>query len=286
VSQSFKAAYDALQGSGLAVSVTFDLPIAPMPLPIGTRGVLTYTPSNPGTGVYARHQQALLHKVVTQGTRYPDRKFTALTNQVVTISDPPLPDWQDYFTQWVSADPPSSPDVAYTYGSKIIPQLANLVGCDQHSTQKVISLLGQYGNTPGVPAGMPCLTQLSYFDGELTAVFRSHDIGQAWLKNTEALAYCHYQWFPTAKRRLTIVSINAHVYDWDAKSVSPGFVCDPEGYFYFKVSPEGRHYLCYRNDTLVYSCATKAGLQRYVSRNYPNLSTSHVFWLANAIRML
>jgi hypothetical protein len=288
VSQSFKAAYDAIKGSGLAVSVTFDLPVEPLAVPTGfTKAALQYPPSNNAGGnsdVYVRYQQSLMHKVLTQGKHYADRKFTALTNQVVTLTNPPLPDWQEYFTQWVLADPPSDPGVSYTYGQKIMPQLHKITEGVEFSTQRVVTLLDQC-TSGGEPAGIPCLTQLNYFDNELTAIFRSHDIGRAWLMNTQALAYCFYQWFPTLdNRKLTIVSINAHVYDWDRPSTG-GFVCDPQGYFYFKVTKDGK-YECYLNDTLVYTCGTKALLQRYISKNHPDLSTGHAFWLANAILTL
>lgn len=283
VSQSFKSAYNLLQGSGISVSVTFDLPINPLPLPNPTTArIVKYTPSSKAEGYYSRYRDNLVSKVLTQGQYYPSRQFTALTNVVVSLDNPPKPEFKPYFTQWVSADPPSDPDISYTYGQKIVPQLARLTEGANDSTQRVITLLDQYRDTPG----MPCMSQLSYFDGELTAIYRSHDIGQAWLLNVEALAYCYYTWFPTLdKRRLTVISQNAHVYDWDKPLVMDKFTCDPVGYFYFRVNSEGQ-YQCYLNDNLVHTCGTKAGLQRYISRNYPNLSTNHTFWIANAIGTL
>jgi hypothetical protein len=230
------------------------------------------------------HHRALLKRVIQDGKHCPERGFTYLTNQVVSIGGFSSPDYHAYFEQWFTED--VGEDVKYTYGSRIVPQIDSLVGGERFSTQRVISLLNGETVEVGQPAGMPCLTQLSYFEGELTAIFRSHDIGNAWLMNVEALMYCHHKWFdiPQSERKLTVISLNAHVYDWFDRSVVSGFVPDDVGYFYFR--GQSGNYEIYLNDRLVGVVKTKQSIRRWLAKNYPNLGTSHVFWLDNEINTI
>lgn len=227
---------------------------------------------------------ALLKRIVDYGNHYQDRGFTALTNQTVRFSEFDCPDYHPYFDQWLSTEQAVTGDVSYTYGSKIALGLSGLISGSETSTQRILTLLDNGIVDGSVSAGIPCLTQLSYFDGELTAVFRSHDIGKAYVMNVQALMYCYCQWFPRVEfndRKLTVISQNAHIYDHFDKSQIPEFVGDSEGYFYFKKL--GDTYQIYHNDSLVYQSKSKTNLKGYFTKNHPNLSTEHSFWILTQI---
>jgi len=293
VSGSFKAAYRAVTELGVASTVSFSLPILPIqpskPHNLKPRPRLQFKPGKAKASQPVFHYQGsdldmvcakMINNVTSFGTHYPSRGFTSLPSQVAQLTDFKKPEYHSYFDQWLDANPDLS-DVRYTYGSRIQHQTADLVSGSQFSTQRVISLLLPSDLTADTK---PCLTQLSVFDNQLTAVFRSHELVTAWRLNVLALQYLHYLWFPDcASRMLIVISLNAHIYDFDLAKPLP-FVCDPIGYFTF--SHNNNSYQIYLNDNLVAECGTKSGVMRWVSKHYPGLDTSHAFWIANTVHAL
>ena len=114
-------------------------------------------------------------------------------------------------------------------------------------------------------------------------MFRSHDIGSAWLLNTKALQWYSYYINPGDKpRQLTIISQMAHIYDWDLRNAGTKPL-DPIGHFYFLKN--GLQYEAYLNDLLVWQGKSVNKLERWLADTY-DLSTSHAFWVKSELDKL
>lgn len=220
--------------------------------------------------------EAITHYITTRGSHYPTRGFTGVTNLVAHLENYPEPAYEPYYDTWRPDYKPAQ-DIDYTYGLLLSTHYETLRGHSNDTTQSVASWDIRGYTHP------PCLISLTRFRDQLTAVFRSHDIGSAWLLNTKALQWYSYYINPGDKpRQLTIVSQMAHIYDWDMQK--PGATPpDPLGNFYFLKND--LQYEVYLNDTLVYQSQSINKLEMWIANTY-DLSTSHAFWVKSELDKL
>lgn len=219
----------------------------------------------------------ITHYISTKGSHYPARGFTGITNVIAHLEDFAEPDYEPYFDTW-RPDYILPEDISYTYGVLLSSHTDVLKGHSSDSTQSVASWdITGYTHPP-------CLISVTRFRDQITAVFRSHDIGSAWMLNAKALQWYSYYINPGDKpRQLTIISQMAHIYDYDLKPITKQPPLDPLGYFYFLKN--SGHYEAYLNDTLVYQCKSINKLERWISDNY-NLTTGHAFWVKSELDRL
>jgi hypothetical protein len=289
VSGSCQEAFNRLQEFGVSCHIGDKLPDTYLP-PSGVcmphyRATKRTPPENKGKAttpvvfhgrdIYNIHE-SITHHILTRGTHYPSRGFTGVTNVVAHIEDYGLPEYEPYFESWKPGNPTHS-DIDYTYGLLLSTHEDTLRGHKAESTQSVASWDIRGYKHP------PCLISLTRFRDQITAVFRSHDIGSAWLLNTKALQWYSYYINPGNKpRQLTIISQMAHIYDWDLRV--PGTKpMDPIGHFYFLKN--GLQYEVYLNDMLVWQGKSINKLERWIADTY-DLSTGHAFWVKSELDKL
>ena len=127
----------------------------------------------------------ITHYISTRGSHYPTRGFTGITNVIAHLEDFAEPDYEPYFDTWRPDYIPSE-DISYTYGVLLSSYTDVLKGHSGDSTQSVASWdISGYTHPP-------CLISVTRFRDQITAVFRSHDIGSAWMLNTKALQWYSY----------------------------------------------------------------------------------------------
>lgn len=229
-----------------------------------------------GTDLYKVHDW-LTNYILIYGNHYPARNFTGVTNVVAHLTDYSEPPYEPYFDTW-QPDYDLPKDIDYTYGILLNTHLSTLSGHKEDSTQSVASWdISGYKHPP-------CLISVTRFRNQLTAVFRSHDIGSAWIQNAKALQWFSYQINPgNQPKQLTIVSQMAHIYDYDLKPINSKELLDPLGHFYFLTN--NKQVEVYFNDKLVYSSKSIPKIENWIAHNY-NLSTKHAFWVKAELEKL
>ena len=290
ISGSCKEAYHRLTNLGISCHIGSTLPESCLP-PTGIC-MPSYTALRPepsqqtfkvnspivvqGTDLYKVHDW-LINYIKLYGNHYPVRQFTGVTNVVAHLTDYPEPPYEPYFDTW-QPEYDLSKDIDYTYGILLSTHLSTLSGHKDDSTQSVASWdISGYKHPP-------CLISVTRFRDQITAVFRSHDIGSAWVMNAKALQWFSYQINPGSQpRQLTIISEMAHIYDYDLTPLNKKELLDPLGHFYFLTSDSKVE--VYFNDKLVYASKSIPKIENWIAHNF-NLSTKHAFWVKSELEKL
>jgi len=214
-------------------------------------------------------QAKIMDYILRLGEYNPVRGFTALPCITSVLHPLPVPEYHPYFDQWTRPRPDNT--VEYTYGDFLANNLDILATLD-NSTQRVIHLELDSKHPP-------CLAMVQRYRDRLIATFRSHDIGQAYKPNLEALCYLASKLADI--KTLIVVSNVPHLYDWDRPNLAAGFVPDPIGNFtvYYL---DGK--FCIEQDgSLIVQAKSRRGIVRKLARLYPQMDLEHSFYLFSQI---
>jgi len=183
-----------------------------------------------------------LHKIKTCGYNDEDNQCYPIHNLLITVKARDLTPLYDNelssqkeeileYEQCLSDESPPEEGTSYTYGNRI----GSFLGSDQKeyvieelltnesSRKAVIVLVDPHADRYEIK-DIPCLNEIAFrcVDEKLvmTAVFRSHDIYKAWIKNYIALYHfyvdiCEKLDINPDRGFITIHSIDAHIYKSD-----------------------------------------------------------------------
>lgn len=210
-------------------------------------------------------QAKIADYILKLGEYNPVRGFTALPCITSVLHPLPVPEYHPYFDQWTK--PRLDNTVEYTYGDFLGSNLDTIAKMD-NSTQRVIHLELNSDHPP-------CLAMVQRYRDRLIATFRSHDIGQAYKPNLEALCYLASKLDEI--NTLIVVSNVPHLYDWDRPNRATRFVPDPIGNF--TVYHQDGKFFIEQDGAVIIQAKSRRGVVRKLARLYPQMDLEHSFYL-------